>query len=79
MLVGLPMFQDETFYVVPFGLLGLQTYATACSSYLGFRCYEPQRHWKINYGGGVILNFDRVAVGVRATGESIAGIAGFNF
>ncbi len=73
------MFQSETFHVVPFGLLRARTYKTTCSSYLGFRCYEPQRYWKINYGGGVILNFNRVAVGVRATGESVAGIAGFNF
>ena len=85
LLVGLPMFQSETFYVVPFGLLGARTYKTTCpsgDSYLGYRCYAdyaPRQHWKINYGGGAILNFNRIAVGIRSTGESVAGVAGFNF
>ncbi len=84
MLIGLPVFYSEMFRIVPFGLLGARTYKTTCptgGSYLGYRCYAdytPQQHWKINYGGGAILNFNRVAVGVRASGESLAGIAGFS-
>ena len=33
-------------------------------SYLGYQCYadtDPESHWKLNYGGGVMVHFDRLA------------------
>ncbi|MDE0059739.1 MAG: hypothetical protein OXI22_03275 [Defluviicoccus sp.] len=85
LLAGVSIFRNETLRIVPFALLGMRTYKTTCptgQSHLGFRCYadyEPERHWKINYGGGVALRIGSMAVGVRATGESVAGMLGYNF
>ena len=85
MLLGLPVFRNETFQIVSFTLLGVRTYKTTCpsgESYLGFQCYadyEPEQHWTVSYGGGVVLDVDPMVVGVRVTGQSVAGIAGVNF
>ena len=54
----------------------------AGQSYLGYQCYadtDPESHWKLNYGGGVMVHFDRLAFGVRVTGESKTAIVGLNF
>ena len=85
LLLGLKTLKSEKWEVIPFGLVGVRTYKTTCPtgpSYIGFRCYadfEPEQHWKGNYGGGVVLRIGRFSVGIRATGESTTGIIGWSW
>ena len=85
LLVGIAAVETEHWRVVPFGLIGARRYKVTCpagQSYLGYQCYadtDPESHWKLNYGGGVMVHFDRIALGVRLTGESKTAIVGLNF
>ena len=85
LLLGIAAFESARWRLVPFALLGARRYKVTCpagQSYLGFRCYadtDPEGHWKLNYGGGVMVHLDRFAVGVRLTGESKTAIVGLNF
>lgn len=85
LLVGAKVFENQAVRIVPFGLLGARRYKTTCpagQSHIGFRCFadtRPETHFKVNYGGGVIVHTNRLAVGVRVTGESTTAILGWNF
>ena len=84
LLVGIAAVETERWRVVPFGLIGARRYKVTCpsgQSYLGYQCYadtDPEGHWKLNYGGGLMVHFDRLALGVRLTGESKTAIIGLN-
>ena len=85
LLWGINPFQNMKRSAVFFGLVGARTYKETCptgQSYLGFQCYadaDPDQHYKINYGGGIIVHLNRLAVGVRITGESETIIVGWNW
>ena len=85
LLVGIAAVETEHWRFVPFGLIGARRHEVTCpagQSYLGYQCYadtDPESHWKLNYGGGVMVHFDRLALGVRLTGESKTAIVGLNF
>ena len=85
LLVGHQVANIEGTRIVPFGLIGARRYKTTCpsgQSYLGYQCYadyDPETHWKLNLGGGVMVHVRAVAVGVRVTGESASVVLGWNF
>lgn len=64
-------------------LLGMRESVADCAdSYLGYQCYadqEPDTDYKGNFGAVVTFSFDRVVMGVRATGESTQIVAGLRF
>ena len=82
---GINPFTNKKYSAALFGLLGARSIETTCpsgQSNLGFRCYadfSPEDDYKVNYGGGTIINIKRVALGFRITGESKTAILGFNF
>ncbi len=85
LLLGVAAVETERWRVVPFGLIGARRYKSTCpagQSYLGYQCYadtDEEDHWKLNYGGGLMVHFDRLAIGARMTGESKTAIVGMNF
>ena len=85
LLLGIAAFENARWRLVPFALIGARRYKVTCpagQSYLGYRCYadtDSEGHWKLNYGGGLMMHFDRLALGVRLTGESTTAIVGVNF
>ena len=85
LLAGINPFKDKNRSVAFFGLLGARSYKTTCptgQSYLGFQCYadyDPDTHYKVNYGGGLMIYFKRIAIGARITGESQTAILGWNW
>lgn len=64
-------------------LIGARESFVDCpDSNLGYKCYadrEPETEYKGNFGAVLTVSYDRVALGVRATGESTQLLAGFRF
>ncbi|MTE00945.1 hypothetical protein GIY56_11630 [Paracoccus sp. YIM 132242] len=64
-------------------LLGVREDTKDCPrSYLGFQCYadsDPETDYKGNFGAVLTVSFDRLTLGVRATGESTQVLAGLRF
>lgn len=85
LLAGINPFKDKNRSAAFFGLVGFRSYKTTCptgQSYLGYQCYadyDPENHYKINYGGVVMVYFKRIAVGARITGESQTALLGWNW
>ena len=85
LLAGINPFKDKDRSASFFGLLGSRSYKTTCpsgQSFLGYQCYadyEAENHYKVNYGGGIMIYFKRLAIGARITGESQTAILGWNW
>lgn len=64
-------------------LLGIrESFADCPDSSLGYQCWAdtaPDTEYTGNVGGLLALSFDRVMVGLRATGESTQILGGFRF
>ncbi len=64
-------------------LLGLRDSAADCpDSYLGYQCYadtDPTIEYQVNFGALVNVSFNKVSVGLRATGESTQVLFGIRF
>lgn len=64
-------------------LLGMRKSVADCpASFLGFQCYadtDPIFTYEVNFGAVVTMSFDKVLLGVRATGESTQLLAGIRF
>lgn len=59
-----------------------ESFADCADSYLGFQCYadaEPETEYKGNFGALLTVSYDRLTVGLRATGESTQILGGFRF
>lgn len=64
-------------------LLGArESFADCADSYLGYQCYadsEPDTEYKGNFGALLTVSYDRLTMGLRATGESTQLLGGFRF
>lgn len=64
-------------------LLGARETVSDCpASFLGYQCYAdrpPETEYGLNYGAMVTATFDRLLVGLRATGESAQMTAALQF
>jgi hypothetical protein len=82
-LVGSNLSKTENMRIDASALIGMRESFSDCpSSYLGYQCYAntaPSTDYKFNYGVVVSFTFDKVSLGVRATGESTQAILGFRF
>ena len=82
-LLGGRIFQTDKFRTDAMVLLGARESVTDCpDSVLGFQCYadrEPDATYDFNYGAVVTATFDKVAIGLRVTGESAQVVLGFKF
>lgn len=83
LLLGANIVESERFRTDAALLLGVRENTTDCpASYLGYQCYansDPDTEYKANIGAVVNFSFDRLSLGVRATGESTQLLAGFRF
>jgi hypothetical protein len=64
-------------------LIGLRESAADCpDSFLGYQCYadsDPIVEYQANFGAVVNVSFDKLSVGLRATGESTQLLLGMRF
>ena len=64
-------------------IVGARESSKECDdSYLGFRCYadeDPDTDYEFNYGAFFVASYRRLALGVRATGESTQVMLGIAF
>jgi len=64
-------------------LVGVRTTSSTCpTSYLGYQCYAdqpPTTSRGFNYGVVATMTYQRLMLGVRATGESVQALVGFRF
>jgi len=82
-LIGTNLAQNNRFSLDGALLLGMrETFADCPDSYLGFQCYAdeaPSTEYDVNYGAVLIGSFDRMAIGLRVTGESTQIVLGTRF
>lgn len=82
-LLGRNMVDSGRFRADAALLLGVRESAKDCpDSYLGWRCYadrDPETDYKGNFGGLLTFSFDKLTLGLRATGESAQMLAGLRF
>lgn len=80
LLVGGNLVETGSFRTDAVLLLGLREETSDCpESYLGFQCYAdaaPDTSYKADLGAVITLSFDKVTLGLRATGEGTQMIAG---
>jgi hypothetical protein len=83
LLVGASVIDQGKFKTDAALLVGIREDTKDCAdSYLGYQCYadsEPETDYKGNVGVVLNFSFDRMTVGVRATGESTQILAGVRF
>lgn len=83
LLVGANLIDTGRFRTEAALLVGLrQTSADCPDSYLGYQCYAdfpPDVAYRANFGGVITMSFDKVLLGLRATGESTQLLAGIRF
>lgn len=82
-LIGANLVEKSHFRADAALLIGVRESAADCAgSFLGFQCYadtEPDTDYKGNFGGVITLSYDRMTLGLRATGESTQILAGLRF
>ncbi|CAM3247146.1 hypothetical protein SAMN04488021_10430 [Paracoccus aminovorans] len=83
LLIGGSLVDNGRFRTDAALLVGLrESFADCPDSYLGFQCYAdraPDTEYKGNFGAVLTLSVDRLALGLRATGESTQLVAGLRF
>lgn len=83
LLLGSNLTETGRFSLDAAAILGVRTTAADCPrSYLGYQCYAnrtPETSYRGNFGAVVTMSYDRMTLGVRATGQSSQLVAGFRF
>lgn len=83
LLIGSNLYDKNNWKVDGTYLIGFREISETCpSSYLGFRCWAnlaADAEYKINYGGVVMVSYDKFSVGTRITGVSKQVLAGYRF
>ncbi|NPD15302.1 hypothetical protein HOY34_08835 [Xinfangfangia sp. D13-10-4-6] len=83
LLIGANVIENSRFRTDAALLVGVREDTSDCAaSYLGYQCWantEPDTEYKGNFGAVVNVSFNKMSLGVRATGESTQVIAGFRF
>ncbi len=85
LIAGINIYKTDSLRLTPFAIIGAiktETYCPAGRSLLGFECFadtDKKSKWKENLGGGLLVQFNRFAIGARATGESKSVILGWAF
>ena len=82
-LIGSNLYDNSEWKIDGAVLVGFREISATCPrSYLGFRCYANRREGtehETNYGGGVMLSYNRLSFGVRITEVSQQTLLGFRF
>jgi hypothetical protein len=82
-LIGANLHKTEKTRLDAALLVGIRETAQDCPpSLIGYACYaglDPDSTYKGNYGALVTYSFNKTAVGLRVTGESVQGVLGWRF
>ena len=82
-LIGSNLYDNSEWKIDGMALIGYREISETCPrSYIGFRCWagrSPSYEHEINYGGLVMLSYDRFSFGVRMTEVSQQALLGFRY